>query len=324
MKLVFLKKIKFSTMNTSISLSPRELWMAVVATLLFILALIIFLRAYISKKATSGLTDKYQGKKWSSPLEARAKYPDVDVFRYRSTFLRLGLLISLGLMVVAMGLTTTKKKVDVQQYAVDLEEDIEVDVPRSKAEPPPPPPPPPTVIEEVPEELIPEEEVVEFLDQSVEENTVVEHVAPVLQNEKTPPPPPPPPPTEPKVEEIFRVVEQMPRFPGCEGISGDRNAKKMCAERKLYEYLYSHIKYPEIARENRVEGMVVIQFVVGKDGSIRNAKIVRDIGAKCGEEALRVINGMNDLPEKWTPGKQRGRPVSVLFNLPIKFELKDV
>ncbi len=311
-------------MNTSIALSPQELWGAVVATLLFILALIFFLRAYISKKAASGLTEKYRGKEWSSPLEARSKYPDVDVFRYRSTFLRFGLLISIGLMVVAMSLTTTKKKVDVQQFAVDLEEDIEIDVPRSKAEPPPPPPPPPTAIEEVPEELIPEEEVVEFLDQSVEENTVVEQVAPVLKKENIPPPPPPPPPPEPKVEEIFRVVEQMPRFPGCENISGDKNAKKLCAERKLYEYLYARIKYPQIARENRVEGLVVIQFVVGKDGRISNAKIVRDIGAQCGEEALRVINSMNDLPERWTPGKQRGRPVSVLFNLPIKFDLKDV
>jgi len=249
-------------MNTSISLSPNELWVAVVATLILILALVFILRAYISKKAASGLTEKYKGKKWSSPLEARSKYPDVDVFRYRSTLLRLGLLISIGLMVVAMGLTTTKKKEDVQQFAVDLEEEIEVDVPRSKAEPPPPPPPPPTVIEEVPEELVPEEEVVEFLDQSVEENTVVEHTAPVLIKKDNPVPPPPPPPPEPKVEEIFRVVEQMPRFPGCENMAGDKNAKKMCSERKLYEYLYAHIKYPQIARENRVEGLVVIQFVV--------------------------------------------------------------
>jgi protein TonB len=169
------------------------------------------------------------------------------------------------------------------------------------------------VIEEVPEEEIEEEDQDLFQDQSIEEQTVVE--APVV--EEAPPPPPPPPPPKPKVEEIFKVVEDMPRYPGCEDIS-DKDERKMCAQQKMLEFIYKNIKYPAIARENGIEGTVVVSFVVEKDGSITDARVVRDIGAQCGDEALRVVN---DMP-KWVPGKQRGRAVRVQFNLPVKFKLE--
>ena len=68
--------------------------------------------------------------------------------------------------------------------------------------------------------------------------------------------------------------------------------------------------------------MVVVRFVVEKDGSITDAQVVRDIGAGCGDEAMRVVSMMNGMGEKWTPGKQRGRPVRVQFNLPVKFQLE--
>ena len=130
------------------------------------------------------------------------------------------------------------------------------------------------------------------------------------------------PPPEPEVEEIFKVVEQMPRFPGYESEAGDNRAKKACADKKMLEFIYKNIKYPAIARENGVEGTVVIQFVVEKDGSISGARTVRDIGAQCGSEALRVVNLMNSQGKKWTPGKQRGKSVKVQFNLPVKFRLE--
>jgi protein TonB len=66
----------------------------------------------------------------------------------------------------------------------------------------------------------------------------------------------------------------------------------------------------------------VIQFVVEKDGKIADPRIVRDIGAGCGEEALRVVEMMNGMSERWTPGKQRGRPVRVQFTLPVRFRLE--
>ena len=109
----------------------------------------------------------------------------------------------------------------------------------------------------------------------------------------------------------------MPRFPGCEDESS-KDERKNCATEKMLQFIYKNIKYPAIARENGVEGTVVVTFVVEKDGSITDAQVVRDIGAQCGQEALRVVNMM----PKWVPGKQRGRSVRVQFNLPVKFKLE--
>lgn len=129
--------------------------------------------------------------------------------------------------------------------------------------------------------------------------------------------------SSPSNEEVFKVVEDMPRFPGldCEDIAGDSKAKKACADKAMLQFIYKQITYPAIARKNGVEGTVVIQFVIEKDGFISNVKIVRDIGSECGQEALRVVKAMNDLPKRWISGKQRGKPVRVQFNLPIKFRL---
>lgn len=120
-------------------------------------------------------------------------------------------------------------------------------------------------------------------------------------------------------EEIFKVVEEMPRFPGagCEEIA-DATARKQCADKAMLEFIYKGIKYPKAARDAGVEGTVVVTFVVTKDGAIEDAKIVREIGGGCGEEVLRL---MGTMPHNWIPGKQRGRAVNVQFNLPIKFKL---
>jgi protein TonB len=86
----------------------------------------------------------------------------------------------------------------------------------------------------------------------------------------------------------------------------------------MYKYIYEKIKYPAIARENGISGQVIVQFVVSKEGDIRNDKVVRGIGGGCNEEALRVVNGM----PRWRPGKHNGRAVPVTFTLPIKFVLQ--
>ncbi len=138
---------------------------------------------------------------------------------------------------------------------------------------------------------------------------------------ESPPPPPPPPPPPMEQEEIFKVVEQMPRFPGCEGQFKEERALKECAKESLMDYITGNLQYPAAAMAKGIEGMTVVQFIVEKDGSISNAKVLRDLGEGCGEAALAVINKMNTLPEKWTPGKQRGRAVKVLYTLPVKFVL---
>ena len=68
--------------------------------------------------------------------------------------------------------------------------------------------------------------------------------------------------------------------------------------------------------------MAVLQFVVSEKGEVKDVKVVRDIGAGCGDAAQKVVEAMNDLPQKWTPGRQRGRPVKVLYTLPVKFRLE--
>ncbi|MEM9930399.1 MAG: energy transducer TonB, partial [Bacteroidota bacterium] len=135
-----------------------------------------------------------------------------------------------------------------------------------------------------------------------------------------PPPPAPPPPTKPHVEEIIRVSEVMPLFPGCEDIEKYSERKK-CADKRLINFIYEHIQYPPTARDVGIEGFAVISFTVEKDGSISEAKIVRDPGGGTGTEALRVVNLMNTKGIKWEPGLQMNKPVRVRFNLPVKFKL---
>ena len=68
--------------------------------------------------------------------------------------------------------------------------------------------------------------------------------------------------------------------------------------------------------------MVIITFTVDDDGSIVDAKIVRDLNGGCGQAALDIVNSMNGLPEKWTPGKRRGKSVKVLYTIPVRFKLQ--
>ena len=90
----------------------------------------------------------------------------------------------------------------------------------------------------------------------------------------------------------------------------------------MLAFVYEDMKYPAIARESAIEGTVVIRFFIDKDGSVKEPQILKDIGAGTGAEALRVVNMMNNMGAKWTPGKQRGKAVKVYFNLPVKFRLE--
>ena len=190
-----------------------------------------------------------------------------------------------------------------------------------KAAPPPPPPkaePPPkrpTIAfvapkvkkdEEVVEEAAPPD-VDKLKDIDISTKTQEGSNEGVPEGLEDQEPAPPAPVLEEKVEkpeEIFKVVEQQPQYPD--------------GEAAMLKFIYSNIKYPPIARDNGVEGTVYVSFVVEKDGSITDAKVVRDIGAGCGHEAVRVVKMM----PKWNPGKQRGRPVRVQFNLPVKYKLE--
>jgi protein TonB len=121
---------------------------------------------------------------------------------------------------------------------------------------------------------------------------------------------------------IYKIVQVMPRFPGCESPDMILMEKGLCAQEKLLEFVSQNVKYPEGARQDGIEGIVIIGFVVELDGTLTNIQVVREIGGGCGEEGKRVVELMNTLPERWTPGKMDGEDVRVLFNLPVKFKLE--
>jgi len=136
--------------------------------------------------------------------------------------------------------------------------------------------------------------------------------------------PTPPVPLPPAEEEIFKVVEEMPRFPGCENSNKSNKTKENCAKGAMLAYIYETLEYPKEAKEKMVEGMAVVQFTIWKDSTIRNIKVVRDPGEGTGNAAARVVESMKNMPQKWRPGHQRGRPVCVQYTLPVKFKLDDM
>ena len=111
---------------------------------------------------------------------------------------------------------------------------------------------------------------------------------------------------KPKEEEtkVFDVVEQMPSFPG-----GDA---------ELMKFLHDHIKYPVVAEENGIQGRVIAQFVVERDGSISDVKVIKSVDPSLDKEAVRVLKSM----PKWIPGKQNGSAVRVKYTVPVTFKLQ--
>ncbi|MEZ4907392.1 MAG: energy transducer TonB [Saprospiraceae bacterium] len=123
-------------------------------------------------------------------------------------------------------------------------------------------------------------------------------------------------------DQIYQVVEEMPRFPGCEN-EATKEDKEMCSQQKLMEYIYSNLKYPEEAIRDSIDGKVLIQFIVTKDGNITDVKILDDPGNGLGKAAEQTIESMNKMSEKWVPGKHDGKNVNVSFVLPVIFKLQD-
>ena len=109
----------------------------------------------------------------------------------------------------------------------------------------------------------------------------------------------------PSNDTIYQIVDQMPEFPG--GMEA------------MMKFVADNVKYPEEAKDKNIEGRVFVGFVIEKDGSVSNVKVLRGIGGGCDEEAIRVVKSMPN----WTPGKQKGEPVRVSFQMPFMFKLTD-
>ena len=211
------------------------------------------------------------------------KNPKISLENKKGMFFQIGLAVTL----IAVLISFEWKSYDKSKYNLgdlnldDMEEEI-IPITRQEVKPPPPPPPPPEIIEIVEDEVEIENEV-EIEETDTDEDEIVE--------------------IEEDDEEFFMVVENMPEFPG-----GDLG---------LMKFIQKNVRYPAIAKEYNITGKVYVSFIVDKQGSVTNVKIVRGVDKNLDAEALRVVS----LLPKYKPGKQRGKAVRVMFTIPIDFTL---
>jgi len=218
------------------------------------------------------------------------KNPKVDLEKKRGLFLQIGLALSLLIVLGAFEYRSYEKVVSSLGDLI-LEEDFEEEIENTfREEKPPPPPPPP------PDEIVIVEDNEEIEETVIEETESDEDLEVIEEEEET-------------TDEIFMVVEDMPRFEGC--------TDETCTQTKIMQFIAKKTKYPPIAKENNITGRVFVSFVVDKTGSVTDVKILRGVDKYLDAEAVRVVKSL----PKFSPGKQRGKPVKVQYNVPISFRL---
>ena len=212
-------------------------------------------------------------------------------------FLELGLIVSLGITLIAFEWTSTETNVSTLEAEAEvvLEEEI---IPITQETPPPPPAAPkiPVLsdqIDIVDDEIEVDDEMFMNLEDDaslgVEIMDYVEVEEEVVEEEAIP----------------FQLVEEKPSFQG-----GDAN--------QFSKWVNSRLEYPEIAKENGVQGRVTLQFTVEKDGSVTKVRVLRGVDPSLDKEAVRVVS----MSPKWKPGKQRDRAVPVTYTFPVIFQLR--
>ena len=222
------------------------------------------------------------------------KSPKANLENKKLMFMQIGMIISLLIAWLAFEHKSyDKREIDpsfLRQTEVLEEEMVEI-TKQEEQKPQPVEMPKQTTQLEIVEDDVEVEDI--EINAEVEQNEVIEeYVAPEVVEDDV------------VEQEIFKIVEEMPAFPG--------------GEAKLMEYVAKNVKYPQIARETGIQGRVFVNFVVEPDGSVSNVSVLRGIGGGCDEEAMRVVKNM----PKWKPGKQRGKPVRVQYMLPVNFKLQ--
>ncbi len=225
------------------------------------------------------------------------KSPKANLEVHKGTYVLMGLVLGISLLFFAFEWSTQTQKLDETVLVQDVLAEEEIEITRRDPTPPPPPPPPEAETPEIIEVV--EERVDTRLEIKVEDDQSQRQAQTYV------PPPPPKPKQEEVTEEIFVVVENQPEFPG-------GNAAMM-------KFLSDNIKYPVIAQENGIQGRVICNFVVERDGGITDVQVVRGVDPSLDREAIRVIQQM----PRWKPGRQRGQPVRVRFTLPVVFRLQN-
>ena len=222
------------------------------------------------------------------------KSPKVSWEDKKLIYALMGGVLVLSICFVAFEWTEKEvTKYDVVDQDFLIEE--EIDIQQTTQETPPPPPPP--AVQEV--------EILNVVDDDVKTESVEIKTEDDKDVEVVIAPPVEAPVVEEVEEEIFVVVESMPEFPG--------------GAQEMMKFIAENIKYPVIAQENGIQGRVICQFVIEKNGSVTDIQVVRSSGdASLDKEAERVIKNM----PKWKPGKQRGKPVRVKYTIPVAFRLQ--
>ena len=219
----------------------------------------------------------------------------------KGIFFEIGLIIALAFLSLAFEWKVNMK--DKEDFIVTVPEELVeeeiIPITQQMLKPPPPPPPAPRLTDliEIVDEEINLDDVLEIED--VEANVANRRVydfsgqgngyGDEYGDEYS------------DEAEVFAVVEDMPKFPG-----------------NVQQWISKNIKYPMIAQENNIQGRVFVQFVIERDGSVTDVKVARSVDPSLDKEAIRVVKAM----PKWTPGKQRNKPVRVSYTVPINFQLQ--
>ncbi|WP_374399833.1 energy transducer TonB [Flavobacterium sp.] len=240
------------------------------------------------------------------------KNPNVDPKRNSSLYFLVGLTAVLLLTYVGIELKSEDPRVEVEKLDivdnfVEDEEAILTMPPVQKL--PPPPPPAPEVIQIVDNKQVIEEKKIETTEVDENKAVVVNTASSYGEEGGT---------AEEIDEEVpFTVIEDVPVFPGCEGVA--KNKRLECFMEQMAKHIKKNQQYPEKAMEDNIQGRVAVLFVIDKDGSITNVQVRGPKGGELLEkEAKRVIE---KLP-KFKPGMQRGKPVKVKYSQPITFKLQ--
>lgn len=245
--------------------------------------------------------------------------------KHRTTSFFVGLFSSLLLSHIVLHIETDRPHFDPKIEKVYEDEIIQIP-PRTVHKKQKSPIPPPTIEKiHINPELINEIELVDDYDESALDtttyNTDPEEIT-AYESAVVEAPPKVEPLTmsepEDKDNEPLVFAQRMPIFGSCADETTTYAENKLCSDTQLLAYMYKHIRYPAQARELGIEGTVVAEFIVEKDGSTTSISILRSLSGSCDREVLDVIG---TLP-KWLPGKQNGRPVRILFRVPVKFRLQ--
>ena len=237
------------------------------------------------------------------------KNPQMDIGRNSSIYFAIGL----NLMLLLTWQLLEYKSYDKANISLDvlnMEAEVETDIPVVNVNTPPPPPPPAALSENI--QIVDDvKEVEETVIESSETNqteAIAERVVKVAEVKVTQ--------VEEEVEVAFAVIEDVPVFPGCEDLS--KSETKDCFQRKVQEHVVKNFRYPETALEMGIQGRVSVIFMIDSKGYTTNVRS-RGPDKILEAEAERIIS----LLPKMQPGKQRGKPVKVSYAVPIFFKFQE-